>query len=138
MRRRIFLDTGYLIALIRKKDACHAVALEAAELYAGPFLTADLVLVELANSLSKPPYRKSVVAVIEKIQADRKTLVKVDRFIIESLWVSLAIKDGLRTPLNAAPGTWNCVNKSVSAKLRNKETTSPSPSENVRREAQSS
>jgi uncharacterized protein len=75
MRRRIFLDTGYLIALIRKKDACHAVALQAAASYIGPFLTTDLILVELANSLSKPPYRKTVVAVIEKIRADSKTAV---------------------------------------------------------------
>lgn len=75
MRRRIFIDTGYLIALIRKKDACHTVALEAANLYTGPFLTTDLILVELANSLSKPPYRKTAVAVIEKIQADSNTTV---------------------------------------------------------------
>jgi hypothetical protein len=75
MRRRIFIDTGYLIALIRKKDACHTVALEAATSYTGPFLTTDLILVELANSLSKPPYRKTAVAVIEKIQADSNTTV---------------------------------------------------------------
>ncbi len=75
MRRMIFLDSGYLIALIRKRDRCHAVALEAAELYPGPFLTTDLILVELANSLSKPPYRKTVVTVIEKIQADNDTTV---------------------------------------------------------------
>jgi len=30
---------------------------------------------ELANSLSKPPYRKTVVTVIEKIQADSNTTV---------------------------------------------------------------
>lgn len=75
MRRRIFLDSGYLIALIRINDACHTSALEAAALYTGPFLTTDLVLVKLANSLSKPPYREAVVAVIERIQADRKTTV---------------------------------------------------------------
>lgn len=50
MKRIIFLDTGYLIALIRKKDQFHAAAMEASELYHGPFLTTDLILVELANS----------------------------------------------------------------------------------------
>lgn len=75
MRPRIFLDTGYLIALIRKRDACHAAALEASLSYSGPFLTTDLVLVELANSLSKPPYRKTVVTVIERIQMDSNTTV---------------------------------------------------------------
>ena len=66
MKRLIFLDTGYLIALIRKKDKWHTAALESAKLYRGPFLTTDLVLVELANSMAKLPHRKTVVAVIEK------------------------------------------------------------------------
>lgn len=75
MSLSIFIDSGYLIALIRKRDKFHPAALEAAELYSGPFLTTDLILMELANSLSKPPYRKTVVTVIEKIQADSNTTV---------------------------------------------------------------
>lgn len=75
MSSSIFIDSGYLIALIRKKDKFHPVALEAAELYSGPFLTTDLILMELANSLSKPTYRKTVVSVIEKIQADSNTII---------------------------------------------------------------
>jgi len=75
MKRVVFLDTGYLIALIRKKDQFHAAAMESSELYSGPFLTTDLILVELANSLSKPLYRKTVVTVIEKIQTDSNTTV---------------------------------------------------------------
>ena len=75
MSLSIFIDSGYLIALIRKRDKFHSVALEAAELYPGPFLTTDLILMELANSLSQPPYRKAVVTVIEKIQADNNTTV---------------------------------------------------------------
>lgn len=75
MKRIVFLDTGYLIALIRKKDQFHAAAIEASESYSGPFLTTDLILVELANSLSKPLYRKTVVTVIEKIQTDSNTTI---------------------------------------------------------------
>ncbi len=75
MSSSIFIDSGYLIALIRKRDKFHAAALEAAELYSGPFLTTDLILMELANSLSKPPYRKAVVSVIEKIKADSNTTI---------------------------------------------------------------
>jgi predicted nucleic acid-binding protein len=75
MKRIIFLDTGYLIALLRKNDQFHAAAMEASELYPGPFLTTDLILVELANSLSKPLHRKTVVTVIEKIQADSNTTI---------------------------------------------------------------
>lgn len=75
MSLSIFIDSGYLIALIRNRDKFHPAALEAAELYSGPFLTTDLILMELANSLSKPPYRKTVVNVIERIQADSNTFI---------------------------------------------------------------
>jgi uncharacterized protein len=75
MRHTIFLDTSYLIALIRKKDIRHADAVEATKIYTGPFLTTDLVLVELANSLSLPPYRLTVMSAIEKIRSDKHTKV---------------------------------------------------------------
>lgn len=75
MKQSIFLDTGYFIALIRKKDMWHTVAVEAAKIYLGPFVTTDLVLVELANSLTQLPFRKTVVTVIEKINADTYTTV---------------------------------------------------------------
>lgn len=73
--RAVFLDTSYLLALIRKKDSRHKAALAASSTYTGPFITTDLVLVELANSLSEPLYRPSVVAIIEKIRSDKKTTV---------------------------------------------------------------
>jgi uncharacterized protein len=73
--RTVFLDTSYLLALIRKKDARHEDALAASVNYAGPFITTDLVLVELANCLSQPPYRAAAVAIIEKIRTDENTMV---------------------------------------------------------------
>jgi predicted nucleic acid-binding protein len=73
--RTIFLDTSYLLALIRKRDARHEDALTASTNHSGPFITTDLVLVELANCLSQPPYRAAVVAIIEKIRSDRNTMV---------------------------------------------------------------
>ena len=71
----IFLDTSYLLALIRKKDARHGDALTASANHAGPFITTDLVLVELANCLLQPPHRETVVAIIEKIRVDSNTTV---------------------------------------------------------------
>jgi predicted nucleic acid-binding protein len=61
MRRTVFLDTSYPIALVRNKDDRHMDEVEAATKYTGPFLTTDLVLVELANALSPPPFRSTVV-----------------------------------------------------------------------------
>jgi len=69
--RTIFLDTSYLLALIRKNDARHKDALTASANHAGPFVTTDPVPVELANCLSQPPYRTTAVAIIEKIRANR-------------------------------------------------------------------
>jgi len=87
--RTIFLDTSYLLALIRKKDARHSDALTASAKYAGPFVTTDLVLVELANCLSQPPYRSTAVAVIEKIRTDGNT--RVVSFDSEGMEKALAL-----------------------------------------------
>ncbi|WP_435547579.1 type II toxin-antitoxin system VapC family toxin [Desulfobacterium sp. N47] len=88
----IFLDTSYLLALIRKKDARHEDALSASANHAGPFITTDLVLVELANCLAKPPYRATAVAVIEKIRSDRNT--KVVSFDSEDMEKALTLYKG--------------------------------------------
>jgi len=73
--RTIFLDTSYLLALVRKNDARHKDELTASVNYTGPFITTDLVLVELANCLSQPPYRETAVAIIEMIRSDDNTRV---------------------------------------------------------------
>lgn len=70
MKKAIFLDTSYFLALLRKHDAHHVVALAAAENHNGPFVTTDLILVEFGNCLSQPAYRTTAAAVIEKIRAD--------------------------------------------------------------------
>ena len=79
----IFIDTGYLIALINKKDDLHKVALEASKRFDGPFLTTQLILVELANSLCLPAQKQLTINIIEKMQADSLTTVvplTTDRF----------------------------------------------------------
>jgi predicted nucleic acid-binding protein len=75
VRQTVFLDTSYLLAIIRKRDALHAVALLALVNYSGPFLTTDLILVELANSLSQPPYHATAAIIVDKIRSDRNTQV---------------------------------------------------------------
>ena len=92
MMRTIFLDTSYLLALIRKKDARHEAALTASANHAGPFITTDLVLVEIANCLSQPPYRATTVAIIEKIRSDRNT--RVVSFDSEGMEKALALYKG--------------------------------------------
>jgi len=71
----IFLDTGYLIALVNKRDNLHDCAIAASQKFYGPFFTTELVLVELANSLCLSSQRQLVVRIIEKIQADPLTTI---------------------------------------------------------------
>lgn len=71
----IFLDTGYLIALVNKKDNLHKAAVEAAEKFHGTFLTTQLVLIELANSLCLPPQRPLAIKIINRIQTDPLTTI---------------------------------------------------------------
>jgi predicted nucleic acid-binding protein len=71
----IFLDTGYFIALINKRDNLHNIAVEASNNFQGPFFTTQLVLFELANSLCLPPQRPLAIKIIDKIQEDPLTSV---------------------------------------------------------------
>lgn len=64
--RGVFLDTGYLIALVNKKDTLHRVALTASQKFQGPFFTTQLILIELANSLSLSAQRPIAIKIIEK------------------------------------------------------------------------
>lgn len=89
MRRTVFLDTSYFLALIRKKDSHHEAALSVAANYTGSFVTTDLVLVEFANSLSQPPYRATATAVIEKIRTDGN--IKVQPFDSDGMEKALAL-----------------------------------------------
>ena len=75
MRRKVFVDTGYFLALLRKRDSLHEVAVKASGKYDGPFVTTDLVLVEIANALSLPAYRAFAVNFVEKIRSDQNTAV---------------------------------------------------------------
>jgi uncharacterized protein len=90
--RTIFLDTSYLLTLIRKNDARHKDALAASANHTGPFVTTDLVPVELANCLSPSPYRATAVAIIEKIRANRST--RVVSFDSEGMKKALALYKG--------------------------------------------
>jgi len=55
-----------LIALIRKRDKFHPAALEAAELYSGPFLTTDLIKDKCRQKAKKKYYTDRKQAEIVK------------------------------------------------------------------------
>jgi uncharacterized protein len=54
MSNSLFVDTGYVIALINQTDQHHQQALQMADHYAGrPIVTTDAILLEIGNALSR-------------------------------------------------------------------------------------
>ena len=71
-RPPIFVDTGYLVALLNQRDGLHGQAVSLAAAWAKKnrsFVTSDGVLIELANFFARSPMRG---VALEAIQALRK------------------------------------------------------------------
>lgn len=52
-----FLDTSYLLALLRKRDSLHQVAVSLRPVFEGPLLTTGAVLIEMMDSMAALPLR---------------------------------------------------------------------------------
>lgn len=64
--RRIFVDTGYIIALVNKRDQRHQQAVELAARYGdSPLLTTNAVLLEVGNALVRN-YKNQAIKIIEQ------------------------------------------------------------------------
>ena len=79
MSKPLFVDTGYIIALINENDHYHAQALALSEKYDGHRLvTTDAVLLEVGNALSRLA-RKQASLIIHHFQtADEVTPVPLN------------------------------------------------------------
>ncbi len=78
MSDTLFVDTGYVIALINQDDQHHQQALQLAEQYEGtPIVTTDAILLEIGNALSRIA-RNEATAIIHHFQtAPKVTLVSL-------------------------------------------------------------
>lgn len=64
--KRIFVDTGYIIALVNKRDQRHQQAVELAARYGdSPLLTTNAVLLEVGNALVRN-YKNQAIEIIEQ------------------------------------------------------------------------
>jgi predicted nucleic acid-binding protein len=62
----VFIDTGYVIALINERDQYHSQAVVLANRFAGQSLvTTDAVLLEIGNALARS-FKPEATAVIEQ------------------------------------------------------------------------
>lgn len=67
---QIFVDTGFIIALVNKRDQYHQQAVELANRYSDyPLITTDAILLEVGNALVRN-YKRQAIEVIEQYLDD--------------------------------------------------------------------
>jgi uncharacterized protein len=64
-----FADTSFWVALVDRRDVYHAKALEWSLNAGGGILTTDAVLLETANTFSRPDWRDKAIALINHVRA---------------------------------------------------------------------
>jgi hypothetical protein len=79
MREPLFVDTGYIIALINENDNHHRQALRLAERHSGyPLVTTNAVLLETGNALSRIARHECSQLIHAFQEADEMTLIHMN------------------------------------------------------------
>lgn len=83
---RLFLDTGYALALAFPRDQHHPRATTLAEQYDLPttrIITTQAVVLEIGNSLAAPVLRPTGISIINGLRTDpRVTIIEVDNALM--------------------------------------------------------
>ncbi len=79
---KIFVDTGFIFALINEKDQYHQKALELEDKFGGNYwLMTEAILLEIGNALAKN-YKPQAVEFIEKcLASDEVEVVKITPYL---------------------------------------------------------
>src|SRR3990172_6198385 len=64
-----FADTSFWVALVDRRDVYHSKAVEWSLNISGSIVTTEAVLLETANTFSRPDWREKVIALIDHIIA---------------------------------------------------------------------
>lgn len=90
MKRTVFVDTVAWLALTNKSDDLHAKAQKVRDSlvkHQVQFVVTDYVIVEIANALSKIPFRSAAIQLITFIQQSENILIfEVDKGIFNGAW----------------------------------------------------
>ena len=70
MKKPVFIDTGYILALANTADQFHRQARVIAGLVTPPFLTTESVLTEIGNALSKSRWRHLGITTLKSLRDD--------------------------------------------------------------------
>ncbi|MCX6926192.1 MAG: PIN domain-containing protein [Verrucomicrobia bacterium] len=68
--KAVFADTFYFLALLNERDTAHKQAVAASRAPGLSLVTTELVLIELADALCKPPHRDEVTALWNVVEGD--------------------------------------------------------------------
>ena len=64
----VFADTVFWVGLVVKQDQHHQLSQRLAQQITGRITTTSVVLLEAANTLSRPAWRSTVIALIDHLQ----------------------------------------------------------------------
>jgi len=82
-----FADTSYWTALLDRRDAHHTKAIEWSQKVSGKLITSEAVLLETANTFSKPAWRPKAIALIRHLMAsDDVEIVPFSSEIWDRAW----------------------------------------------------
>jgi predicted nucleic acid-binding protein len=81
---QVFLDTGFIVALINTRDQYHGRAIEFAQLLERtPLITTEAVLLEIGTALSRG-YKEQCLAAIDRLMnSEDSTVVRLDDELFE-------------------------------------------------------
>ena len=92
---RIFVDTGFVIALINKRDQYHQQASVLADRFEGyPLLTTDAVLLEVGNRLAYNYKQQAVEFIEQSLSSDEVEVVRLNpELLIQALGLYKSYQD---------------------------------------------
>jgi len=84
MKPPVFIDTGYILALLNTADERHEHAAAISRSVEPPFLTTEAVLTEIGNALSRARWRAVGYSTIQDLRTDLNIeIVPVDSALFE-------------------------------------------------------
>lgn len=70
MKKPLFIDTSYILALVNTRDEFHLQAKNVADQVDDKLITTEAVLLEVGNALAKPQWREIAVETLEDMRSD--------------------------------------------------------------------